>query len=149
MKSFKTHLILPLLIFTTDAFSGAGVTVDDQIVGYLRKFRSDYTKGMLEKKPELFQVYYSDTVRLMAPFQKTIIGNENALLYHKSILNRFTIQDFIRKEIEILDLDKQFLETGTFTLQLTFPSTGKEQILHGKYLNLWAELKNGDLSLIT
>ena len=149
MKSFKFLLILILLIFATDAFSDASATVDEQIASYLRKFRSDYSKGMLENKPELFQVYYSGTVRLMPPFQKTIMGKENSLLYHKSILNRFTIQTFTRKEIEILDLGTQVLETGTLTFQLTSKSTGKQQVLYGKYLNLWAELKNGRLSLIT
>jgi len=149
MKSFKFHLMLTLLIFTIDAFSDATVTVDDQVIDYLKKFRSDCSKGMLENKPELFQVYYSDTVRLMPPFQKTIMGKEHALSYYKSILNRFTIQTFNRKEIEILDLGTQVLETGTLTFQLTSKSTGKQHVLYGKYLHLWAELKNGGLSLIT
>ena len=149
MRSFKFHLVLMLLICTAHVLSNAAINVDDQVVSYLKKFRSDYSKGMLENKPELFQVYYSDTVRLMPPFQKTIIGNEHALSYHKTILNRFTIQNFVRKEIEIIDLGTQVLETGTLTFQLTSKSTGKQQVLHGKYLNLWAEVKNGDLSLIT
>ena len=129
MRSFKFHLVLMLLICTVDAFCNAAINVDDQIVSYLKKFRSDYSKGMLENKPELFQVYYSDTVRLMPPFQKTIMGNVHALLYYKTILNRFTIQNFIRKEIEIIDLGTQVLETGTLSLQLTSKSTGKQQVL--------------------
>jgi ketosteroid isomerase-like protein len=149
MRPFKLHLMLMLLICTTNVFSDPAIITDEQIVSYLKKFRLDYSKGMLEKKPELFQVYYSDTVRLMPPFQKTILGKEHALSYYKSILNRFTIQTFIKKEIEILDLGTQVLETGTLTLQVTAKSTGKQQVLYGKYLNLWAELKNGDLSLIT
>ena len=129
MRSFKFHLMLMLLICTVHAFCNAAINVDDQIVNHLKKFRSDYSKGMLENKPELFQVYYSDTVRLMPPFQKTIIGKEHALLYYKTILNRFTIQTFIRKEIEIIDLGTQVLETGTLSLQLTSKSTGKQQVL--------------------
>ncbi len=57
------------------------------------------------------------------------MGKENALTYHKTILDRFTIQNFARKEIEILDLGTQVLETGTFTFQLTSKSTGKQQML--------------------
>src|SRR5687767_1824800 len=149
MRSFKFHLMLMLFICTTEVFSDAARKADEQTIIYLKKFRSDYSKGMLENKAELLQVYYSDTVRLMPPFQKTILGKEHALSYHKSILNRFTIQTFIRKEIEILDLGTQVLETGTLTLQVTAKSTGKQQVLYGKYLNLWTELKNGELSLIT
>jgi len=70
MKSLKFHLMLTLSIFTTDAVSNGGVIVDDQIVSHLKKFRSDCSKGMLENKPELFQAYYSDTVRLCLPFKK-------------------------------------------------------------------------------
>ncbi len=149
MRPFKFRLMLMLLICTTVVFSEAAMIADEKIVSYLEKFRLDYSKGMLENKAELFQVYYSDTVRLMPPFQKTILGKEHALSYYKSILNRFTIQTFIRKEIEILDLGTQVLEIGTLTLQVTAKSTGKQQTLYGKYLNLWAELKNGDLSMIT
>jgi ketosteroid isomerase-like protein len=149
MKSFKYHMTVMLLICTTEAFSNGTMIVDSQVASYLKKFRSDYSKGMQENKPELFQVHYSDTVRLMPPFQKTILGKEHAVSYYKAILNRFTIQTFIRKEIEILDLGTQVLETGTLSLQLTSKSTGTQQVLFGKYMNLWAELKNGNLSLIT
>src|SRR5688572_26097340 len=142
-------LLIPLIgISITSAFSQFTKPGEKATI-YLKKFRSDYNKGMLDSKPELFQVYYADSIRLMPPFQKTIIGKENALLYLKIVSDRFSIQSFARSEIDVLDLGTQVLETGTFTMQMTSKITNKKQTLAGKYLNLWAELKNGDLSLIT
>jgi ketosteroid isomerase-like protein len=151
MRSIKLHLLLmPMICMSMiDVFGQSGTKASEKATNYLKKFRSDYRSSMLNNKPELLQVFFAENIRLMPPFQKTIIGKVNALSYHKSIFSRFTIQDFTRNEIEILDLGSQVLETGILTLRLTSKETGKEEVLAGKYLNFWEEMKNGELLLIT
>src|SRR5688572_14700167 len=143
MRSIKLHLLLmPMICMSMiDVFGQSGTKASEKATNYLKKFRSDYRSSMLNNKPELLQVFFAENIRLMPPFQKTIIGKVNALSYHKSIFSRFTIQDFTRNEIEILDLGSQVMETGILTLRLTSKETGKEEVLAGKYLNFWEEMK--------
>jgi ketosteroid isomerase-like protein len=151
MKSIKFTFQLACLITLCigNVLGQSSPKVDEKTISFLKKFRVDYSKGMIERKPVLFQAYYADNVRLMPPFQKTVLGKENSLLYHNVVASRFTIKAFERTELEILNLGTQVLETGTFTLKLSAKASGQEMVLDGKYLNLWERLANNELSLIT
>ena len=151
MRSLKLHLQLACLTLgsVVNVSGQSATTADAKTISHLKKFRVDYSISMVNNQPEKLQVFYADDIRLMAPFQKTILGKVNALVYHSIIAKRFTIHDFTRNEIEVLDLGSQVMESGTLTLRLTSKETGKEHVLAGKYLDLWQELKNGELMLIT
>lgn len=133
----------------THVFAQHNVNVDEKTVAHLKKFRSDYITGMLNKKPETIVSYYADGIRLMPEFQKTVIGKSNALLYHKAFSARFDIQEFSSDEIEILNLGSRVVELGMFTMKMKLKSTGKDYELKGKYQGIWEKLENGKLSLIT
>jgi len=122
---------------------------NERAIAYLTKFRLEYISQTLNKKPGLLQAYYVDSVRLMPPFQKTVIGKSNAAAYHTAFANRFTVRDYTRTELEVLDLNGQVLETGTFTMRVLINKTAKEQVLRGKYLNLWIDSGSGELRLLT
>lgn len=146
----KLTFLFVLISITTACVSAQSNTkAGDKTIAYLKKFRSDYSKSILDGKPEMIQAYYSDNIRLMPAFQKTVLGKNNTILYYNAFSSRFSIQDFTKNNMEILDLGTQVLETGTFNFRLTVKSTGKEQVLAGKYMNLWEETKNGELLLIT
>jgi len=149
----NTKFILAFLSFITlsmtTAFAQTGTKVNEKTTALLKQCRMDYGRAMIEKKPELIQSYYSEYVRLMPAFQKTVIGKSNALLYHKAFNNRFVINDFKREEMEVLDLGTQVLELGKLTLRITQKSNSRQQELIGTYLNIWEELDNKELSLIT
>lgn len=146
----KLAFLFALITITVACASGqSNIKAGEKTIVYLKKFRSDYSKSMLDGKPEMIQTYYSDNIRLMPSFQKTVLGKNNATLYYKAFSSRFSIHDFAKNEIEILDLGTQVLETGTLNFRLTVKSTGKGQVLAGKYMNLWEETKNGELLLIT
>jgi ketosteroid isomerase-like protein len=133
----------------TYVFAQPKGNADEKSIAYLKKFRSDYTKSMLNKKSETIVSYYADGIRLMPEFQKTVMGKSNALSYHKAFSARFDIQEFSRDEIEILDLGSRVVELGMFTMKMKLKSTGKEYELKGKYQNIWEKSENGKLSLIT
>jgi ketosteroid isomerase-like protein len=122
------------------------VKADDKTVAYLKKFRSDYIRCILNKKPDLLQPYYADDIRLMTVFQKTVIGKDNVLRYYQALSDRFDIILYDRKEIEILDLGKRVVEHGTFTMKMKSKIT---DTLHGKYQSIWERSDRGELSLIT
>ncbi|MBA4053924.1 MAG: hypothetical protein C0490_04360 [Marivirga sp.] len=152
MTSIRLTKIIVLLISLICSIHTVGqpsLKVTEQTLSQLNKFRLDYAGSMLNKKPDLLQAYLADNIRLMPPFQKTVLGKSNAELYFKAFSNRFTIHEFTRKEMEILDLGSQVMEIGTFTMRLTLKSATKEQILVGKYLDLWEEQKNGEVILVT
>jgi ketosteroid isomerase-like protein len=131
------------------AFAQAKLATDTRVRVYLKKFREDHVKSLLTKNPELLRKYYADSVRLMPPFQKTAIGKSQATAFYSAFNTRFTVRDYTRTELEILDLHGQILETGTFSIHVIMNKTGKEQILPGKYINLWIEPANGELRLLT
>ena len=104
---------------------------------------------MLEKKPELITNYYADSIRLMPEFQQAILGKNNTIFYYKAFLARFDVNEFARKEIEVLDLGGQVIEIGKITIRMTLKSSGQELELEGTYLDLWKKQENSDLILIT
>ncbi|HMG92682.1 MAG TPA: nuclear transport factor 2 family protein [Chryseolinea sp.] len=122
---------------------------DEKTTAFLKQFRSDYNKHMLNNKQELITVYYADEIRLMPAFQKTIMSKGNALVYHKAFSARFDINEYEREAIETLDLGARVVETGLFTMKLKLRSSGKEYEVNGKYQDIWKKLENNKLSLIT
>jgi ketosteroid isomerase-like protein len=128
---------------------GQSLEVDVSTKAYLKKFRDDYSKSLVTNKPDLLKSYFADTIRLMPTFQKTVFGKVNALLYFKSLTNRFTIHSYTRNEVEILDLGKQVLEIGEIKMRMALKSSGKEFDIAAKYLNLWVKAKNGEPKLLT
>jgi ketosteroid isomerase-like protein len=126
----------------------AQAKADEKTLSFLKQFTSDYNKNFLDKKPEMLATYYRDDVRLMPPFQRTIVGKENLVSYHKAFTTRFDIQEYNRADMEVLDLGSMVSEIGMFTMKMKIKSTGKVYDLKGKYLNLWGK-ENGKLALIT
>lgn len=151
MKQTKLIFLLTALICgnLTYIFAQRNTKAEEETVTHLKKFRSDYIKSILEKKPEILQVYYTENIRLMVEFQKTVFGKSNVLMYHKAFSARLDTKSYDRKEFEILDLGSMVVEHGLFTMKVTSKSTGKEHELKGKYQNIWEKTESGKLSLIT
>ncbi len=129
--------------------SQPAVSADSSTVAHLKKFRSDYVKGLLEATPNLIVNYYTDSVRLMPEFQKTVVGRSNAALYQQAFLGRFSIQEYCREAVEITDLETQVMEIGRFELKITLRETEQPYELAGKYLNIWGKSAEGKLLLLT
>lgn len=151
MRQTKFIFLLAAIIClnVSSVFAQPQVNTDEKIVAHLKKFRSDYAKSILERKPEIILNYYAESVRLMPEFQKTVMGKSNALSYHKAFSARFDVQEFSRNEIEILDLGSRVVELGMFATKMTLKSTNQKIELKGKYQNIWEKLDNGKLALIT
>jgi ketosteroid isomerase-like protein len=151
MAQFKFIFLFVTLISTnvSNLLAQVNVKTDEKTTDYLKKFRLGYIKSMLDKKPEMIQVYYADDVRLMTEFQKTIMGKGNALMYYKAFLSRFDIKSCTRTEIEILDIGERVVEHGMFVMKIESKNLQKEHELKGNYLNIWKRLENAQLTLIT
>jgi ketosteroid isomerase-like protein len=124
-------------------------SIDPHTLAHLGKFRKDYSESLLQENPEILLNYYSENLRLMPEFQRTIMGRKNAGLYHTVFLSRFSVIDYSRKEMEILDLGKRVVESGHFTMTLKVKSSDRKHSLKGKYLSIWEKGKEGNLSLLT
>jgi ketosteroid isomerase-like protein len=124
-------------------------TPDEKTVAFLKRFRSDFIKTMLDKNRSNIQGYYAGNMRLMPEFQKTIIGKGHALKYFEAFANRFDVREYNRDEIEILDLGSQVVEHGMFSMNMVLKSTNKEHELKGKYQDIWEKQPDGKLLLIT
>jgi ketosteroid isomerase-like protein len=122
---------------------------DEKTTAFLKQFRSDYNKHMLNNKQEMITVYYAEEIRLMPVNQKTIMSKGNALQYHKAFSARFDIKQYEREAIETLDLGARVVETGIFTMKLKLRSTSTEYVVNGKYQDIWKKLEGNKLSLIT
>jgi ketosteroid isomerase-like protein len=145
-----TFLLVALCCMqVTCAFARPGIQPDEKTMTHLKKFREDYVRSMLDQKPELIAGYYAEEVRLMPEFQQTVMGKSNALSYYKAFAARFTVQQWGREEVEILDLGSRIVELGLFTTRMTLKSTNQPYELKGKYQNVWEKSENGTLSLIT
>ncbi len=148
VQSFTLCFVV-ICIVVNDGFCQAGLQANEKVIAHLTTFRATYTASMTEKKPELMQEYYSEEVRLMPEFQKTVIGKGNALAYHKAFTDRFDVQQFRRKEKEILDLGLIVTELGTFTMKIRSKATNKDYDVQGKYFDIWQESENRLPVLVT
>lgn len=142
-------LIVLNCIYVIRVFAQSNIKADDKTIAFLKKFRSDYIKSMLTKKPEMVHAYCAENIRLMPEFQKTVMGKNNAMTYYKAFSDRFEIQEYSRDELEIIDLGSRVVEFGMFSMKMKLRSTGKENELKGKYENIWEKAADGKLSLIT
>jgi ketosteroid isomerase-like protein len=151
MKKLKSKLVLVTFLFfgILPVAAQTSLTPSAKALAQLSKFRAEYVKGMLNKTTVFAENSYDENVRLMPAFQKTMFGKQNGILYHKAFMNRFNIDAFTKKEIEILDLGSQVIETGTLTAELVLKSTGEQFEVTGKYMDIWKELNNGEVALIT
>jgi ketosteroid isomerase-like protein len=147
----KPRFIFLAVVFfcATHSFAQISTKADDKTIAYLARFRSDYSKRILEGKPEQLSAYYDDNIRLMVEFQKTMIGKSNVTAYHKAVLTRFDTKSYSRENLEILDLGSMVVEYGIFNWKAIFRKSGKEHELSGKYQHVWKKLPNGTLLLIT
>jgi len=126
-----------------------GNTPDEKTSLFLKKFRTEYAQAFAEKMPGTIAAYYSDDVRLMPEYQKTVITKANVLLYLKAYIARFDIKEFLRQEIEIMDLGTRVVEFGLFTQKLSLKGKTEPIELKGKYCDIWQRTPEGKLSLIT
>lgn len=133
----KALLCPALLVAATTSGSMAQAIATNKYISFLNKFRQDHAESVLKDSPAILEPFYADSIRLMPPFQKTMEGKKAAVAYYKAFTNRFIIHEFSKREIEILDLNKQLMEIGTLTLQITSKDTGKKYQLIGKYMDLW------------
>lgn len=146
LRSIMTTM---LIVITITCQAQSNTTPDSLTRAYLNQFRHDFVQAITMSAPEIINGYCGDDIRLMTETQKTMIGKDNALLYYKSFLQRFTVIHYAREEFEILDLGARVIESGEFMEKLKLKSTGKEYELYGKYLNIWEQKPDGTLLLIT
>jgi ketosteroid isomerase-like protein len=118
--------------------------ITDQLLGY----NADYITCMAKKDPELVEKYLATGIRLMPAFQRTLIGKQNARLYLRAFTSRFDVGDIKRTKIDLVDMGKQVLEIGHFSMTITVKSTGEKLTVNGNYLDLW-EWQKDELLLIT
>jgi ketosteroid isomerase-like protein len=147
LMKFFPSMILMLLIQTT--LSAQSLKVDDKTRSFLSTFRAMHAESLTQAKPESIAQYYHDNIRLMVEFQRTTIGKNNVLLYHKSLTDRFAISTFDMTDPEIMDLGKMVVEFGTLAIALRSKSTGEGHALQGKYVSVWQRNDAGKLLLIT
>ena len=149
MQKTIFFLLASLCLNISHVFGQSNVKTAENTIAYLQKFRTDYIRSILDKKPEMIHVYYAEDIRLMPEFQKTVIGKGNALTYHNAFSTRFNIQSYNRTEIEVLDLGSRIVELGMFAMKIKLKATGKEYEVNGKYLNIWEKREHQNPVLIT
>jgi ketosteroid isomerase-like protein len=146
---FTIIFIAALALHAASAFSQHNTEPDGRSVALLNKYSSDYVKSFLEGKPGLLTPYYSEKIRVMPELQKTLTGKTNVAQYYVAFLKRFEVKAFKRDKIEILDLGGQVMEIGRIAMTIVLKSTSTEYLLKGAYLNLWEQLPDGQLLLLT
>jgi ketosteroid isomerase-like protein len=116
---------------------------------FLKKFRRDYVDKIMNNNPTALEVYYADSIRLMPPFQKTIIGKKGCTAFLQAFLDRFIVSHFSKTEVEIVDMGNQLMEIGTIVMQVTLKNNGSKHELRGKYMDLWLKKGEGEMLLLS
>ncbi|WP_405207283.1 DUF4440 domain-containing protein [Aquimarina sp. LLG6339-5] len=136
------------LLHTLTIIAQTKMVSDNDINTSLNSFIEDSNKAMITATPEMIEGYYSDDIYLMPAFQKTLIGKENAMRYHKAFFDRFDIIEYKRKNIEALDLGSQICVLGEFTMKIRLKNGTAVEELNGKYMNIWIKQET-NISLLS
>ena len=144
-------LLLALLAFVsgTPAPAQQRAAVDARTAAELGRFRSDHARSMLRRAPDLAARYYARGIRLMPQYQQTVMGDSNALAYHRAFLDRFDVHRYGRTEMEVLDLGARVVELGTFTMRVARRGASDAHELRGTYQDFWERRDDGTLALVT
>ena len=126
--------------------AGGALGAADQAV--LDRFRSDYTKSLVEAAPDRAIAPAADDVRLMPAYQWPVLGKNNAATYYAAFLKRFRVREFRREAGGAADLGGGIGEYGTFEQTLIRRDTGAEHAIRGKYLDLWMRQPDGSVRLV-
>lgn len=146
----RTALAITLLLIVSISSHAQNVTtVDEKTSTYLKTFRESYSKALLENNPEGITSFYANDIRLMPAVQLTMMTKVNAEAYHRAFLSRFTVKEYMREAIEILNLGSRIVEFGLFSMNIALKKTGETFTLKGKYGNIWERSADGKLMLIT
>ncbi|WP_299248949.1 hypothetical protein [uncultured Aquimarina sp.] len=139
MRHFRSNFLFLVLIFISvkQVIAQTESIATENIKIHLNEFIADYIKGMQNANDKFFEKYYEKNIRLMPAFQKTLLGKENALIYHKAFFDRFDILEYKRENIETLDLGSQLAVIGTFEMKVRLKNAEKEEELKGKYIDIW------------
>lgn len=149
MKIGALLLLMLTGMHTITAFSQGNKVTDTRMLNLLKKFRTDYARSLMEKKPEVMQVYFSENIKLMPEFERTIHGKRNAMTYYRVFSSYFEIKDYKRTENDILDMDSLVFELGVFSMNLTVKNSGEHLDVKGKYINVWKKSQKEGLLLLT
>jgi ketosteroid isomerase-like protein len=142
-------ILIASLAINLTSLQAQSTTADEKTTSYLKKFRSDIIKSVLDNNTDAIQTYFSKDARLMPVFHKTVMGRDNIIIYYKAFAAHFDTKSYKRTETEILDLGPLIVEHGTFVMRIQSKRDNKEHELKGKYQDIWEEGPNGTLSLIT
>lgn len=93
--------------------------------------------------------YYRSDTRLMPPFQRTIKGEANAIMYYRKLLGRLTFASLKFNARKITSIDTVLIEHGTYTWEVTVKAGGQRHVLTGNYLHLWSVSDGAHPSIIT
>lgn len=150
----KMKILVFILIFIFGMLAGNGFSQgkevsDSKVLGKLKKFRADFARSMVERKPEVVQNYFAENIKLMPEFERTIMGKSNALNYYRVFTSYFEVKAYNRIENNILDMDSLIFEMGTFSMDITVKSSGEQIDVKGKYINVWRKTKESGLLLLT
>lgn len=135
------------IIFLILQFQSGNLFSQNTSSEFLNNFKEKYIQMYLEEDFSSINQFYSDSIRIMPEFQKTIISKENSNKYYKAFFDRFEIVDYDRKIYEILNLGSRIMELGTFNM--TFSDSTETYELKGKYINIWKIGSNNKLELFT
>lgn len=149
MKWVVFVVILTLGMPVENGFSQGKAVSDSKILGKLKKFRAEFAKSMVERKPEAVLNYFAENIKLMPEFERTITGKNNAINYYRVFSSYFEVKAYNRTENNILDLDSLIFEMGTFSMNLTVKNSGEKIDVKGKYINIWRKSKKTELLLLT
>ena len=143
-----THRVLLAAVTAFSAISAihASAAPEDQLKT-LAEFRFAYAQSLRQGNIDSLAGYYAENIRLMAEFQRTVVGRTDAFSYYRAFAGRFEVQAYRRDVIDLLDLGTGWIESGTFVMKLTLKGGGRTYELNGKYLDLWEKAANGKLGL--
>ena len=147
IQTFLSFLFLTTIFFQ-ETQANTNLMDEVSIEKQLNEFIRDYNQGMQSSDAEIIVKHYDKEMYLMPAFQKTLLGKENAFLYHKAFFDRFDILAYERENFETLDLGSQLCVLGEFKMKVRLKNENQVVELHGKYMDIWKK-EQTDITLIS
>ncbi len=141
--------IIFLAVLTILSIVSNAQTPNNAFENQIRQFNIAFTKAMTDGDTAQCLSFFDENIRLMSPFNPTIMDKVGTDTYYKAFLDRFDVKKYERHTLNIETIEEnRAIEIGNFQMQVVMKINGESHELIGKYLNVWG-LKDNKPKLMT
>ncbi|ACT58656.1 Cif family virulence factor [Hirschia baltica] len=132
-------LLISIVQLPANAQSAENIYDDlpSEIAQQLQTHNKTFIQSAFQGKLTSKDAYFSEDVKILPEFQKSALGQDNAIAYFKAFSDTFAVSNHTRTRDEILTIGPKLFVRGSFTFDLSPHETDISNTVSGDYFEIW------------